>query len=156
MIVFDPAAPTRVDLTISLKAGSFVLFLESPSAEERIVDDAIGFEVIKSSGQTHAAAYHARFLRRLGRVVAWEGIQKPDGTAIAFDQATFLKTLDRHPAAIDQVVAALNQLYSTDEAEVKKSDGPPVGSSTAVLSSAASLTGSGSVSDSNNSANGSV
>ena len=156
MLIFDNASTVRVPVRILLKAGWFDLFLDSPSAEERIVDDAMGFEVIKSRGDAHTAAYRARFLRRLGRVASWEGIAKPDGSAIAYDQAALLKILDRHPAAIDQLNIALNQLYSTDEADLQKSAEPPRGSSTVDPSNAALSTGTGTGSGSSNSANASA
>ena len=95
---------------------------------------------MKSHGEAHTEAYRRRFLRRLGRVKTWTGINDPNGTPLEFNLQNLHRVLNKFPVALDPLNVALNAIYSIDEVAEGKPDGQPGDASTGSPSSVASST----------------
>lgn len=124
MFQFDNAVVPNVIRTINVPGGSFDVCLEPPSAEERLTDEGILYEMVKAKGEWHAAAYRDQFMRRCRRVVGWEGVNGTDGKPIPFSHEMLQRVMSKHPSVVDQLKDILPALYFVDEAALGESAAP--------------------------------
>ena len=126
MFVFDDKDPALVPITVKGANGEFTLSLLPPSLEERVSDDGLAIERYQAKGADRTRAFTDRFMRRLGRVVDWSGITKPDGTAVPFSQASLIRMLSLNPDVVDQVDDAVAALYVVKRVQPGESQSGPI------------------------------
>ncbi|WP_010586312.1 hypothetical protein [Schlesneria paludicola] len=124
MFQFSDAVVPNVIRTINVPGGSFDVCLEPPSADERLTDEGILYEMVKANGARHAAAYRDQFMRRCRRIVDWIGITGTDGKPIPFSHEMLQRVMSKHPSVVEQLKDILAPLYFTDEAALGEPAAP--------------------------------
>jgi hypothetical protein len=124
MFTLDLNAPGRVEAKITLAAGSFVLFLQPPSLDERTIDDGLA-HAMYTNPEKPAEHYLTKFLRRLDRVIGWDGVRDSSDKPIPFTPQALRQLLNKVPAVIPILSNHLHNLYSTDEVRLGESGSKP-------------------------------
>ena len=123
MFIFDDKDAPTTPLELDTGAGKFTIQLETPSAEDRIADDALAIERFQATGEQHTRAFTARFARRLQRVVGWSGVALPNQQPLPFSLPLLAKMLSQYPVLIDQLGVAFNKLYEVKQVQAGESQG---------------------------------
>lgn len=130
MFVFDQSEPVRIELPVSVGSASFVLFLDPPTAEQRISDDGLSFSLYFGQQPEGTDPYKTRYLSRLNNVVGWDGVTDAAGQSIAFSPVLLNRMLAKYPSVINVLAGAFAKLYAVDDATLGESGASPSDSPT--------------------------